>query len=228
MMMECYHSFVILVPTAFSSQLLMTSDAFAASGLELEDDDDVEGNAKKTTQIDDGRPSNLVDQQSLIDSTEYLKKALAFEQGIDYQPEEGVDAYAIARTKVNLQIDREPGLDLTESLGLVIVSGVSQSTYDLGIKPLDTIVGVKSSPSIVQNESDDEVESEDKEKEGSCDCCGGKTGVKDEDEYEEQCTGADLDTIARILQTASRHALESGRTVIELELNRLFKLSYAD
>eukprot|EP00568_Trieres_chinensis_P007896 CAMPEP_0183308854 /NCGR_PEP_ID=MMETSP0160_2-20130417/22659_1 /TAXON_ID=2839 ORGANISM="Odontella Sinensis, Strain Grunow 1884" /NCGR_SAMPLE_ID=MMETSP0160_2 /ASSEMBLY_ACC=CAM_ASM_000250 /LENGTH=124 /DNA_ID=CAMNT_0025472759 /DNA_START=254 /DNA_END=628 /DNA_ORIENTATION=+ len=65
--------------------------------------------------------------------------------------EEEEPVYAIGRLKVKLAINKNPGLDLTEAGGLVLVSALSQETAaQTGIQLLDTIVEVSTTDNIFQ------------------------------------------------------------------------------
>jgi hypothetical protein len=86
---------------------------------------------------------NLVDKGTFVSAVETLKREIAIAKGVDYVKEDDPNfSYAIGRLVVSLPIETMPGLDLTETPELVLVTAVSGNVADAGIQPLDTIVGV--------------------------------------------------------------------------------------
>lgn len=78
-------------------------------------------------------PPNLVDKDAFVAAIETVTQAKDAED----------IRYAIGKLTVILAIDTEPGLELAESTGMVLVSEVSQETADnSGIQLLDTIVEI--------------------------------------------------------------------------------------
>jgi hypothetical protein len=60
--------------------------------------------------------------------------------------------YAMAKLRVSLSIIGNPGLDLTEVAGLVLVTGVESNALAAGIKNRDTIVQVATSDGLFQQD----------------------------------------------------------------------------
>jgi hypothetical protein len=86
---------------------------------------------------------DLVDQGTFVSAIETLQREIATANGVDYVKEEDPKfSYAIGRLVVSLPIETMPGLDLTETPELVLVTAVSGNVAETGIQPLDTIVGV--------------------------------------------------------------------------------------
>lgn len=146
----------------------------------------------------------LVDKETFVQAVEYLKEQFAQQSGVPYQEDplpEGVTpdqiGYAIGRLQVTLPIaPTPPGLDLTDSDGLVLVSFVSDQTYqDTGMERFDTIVSV-----------------------------GVNNG--NEQQQQTSILGASFETTIRTIQAATQIAMENGQTTIDLELNRLMKGYY--
>jgi len=54
--------------------------------------------------------------------------------------------YVIGKIMVNLSIVGQPGLDLAEAPGLVLVSGVSGNALEVGVQKGDTIVNISVTP----------------------------------------------------------------------------------
>mmetsp|Transcript_6484 Transcript_6484/g.9483 ORF Transcript_6484/g.9483 Transcript_6484/m.9483 type:complete len:206 (+) Transcript_6484:69-686(+) len=83
------------------------------------------------------RPT-LVDQKLFESAIATAEKANGqLPADTDSNPDQ---SYAIGRLKIILAIP--PGIDMVETPELVLVNGVTQTAFDAGIKPLDTIVGV--------------------------------------------------------------------------------------
>ena len=157
----------------------------------------------KSTQIRDSSseasqqgdpPKDLVGKGTFLAAVERLNSELGISETKTGAKEEDDEEpmYAIGRLRVNLAIDSAPGLDLAESTGLVLVSGVSGNAAEAGIQIGDTIVGVSAA--------------------------AGK--------YHGNTKALNLEGTASILQASAKLALENGTTEIELELNRLIRLSY--
>jgi hypothetical protein len=86
---------------------------------------------------------DLVDKGTFVSAVETLQREIAKAKGVDYVKEDDPNfSYAIGRLVVSLPIEALPGLDLTETLELVLVTAVSGNVAEAGIQPLDTIVGV--------------------------------------------------------------------------------------
>lgn len=148
-------------------------------------------------------PKNLVDKATFVAATERLLAEVAKASSSNVAtssetsdlatPEEAV--YAIGKLSVSLRIDTQPGLDFTESTGLVLVSGVSEETAEeTGIQPLDTIVQVRAADGT----------------------------------FQESAKALNLEETIAILRAATNHALDNDKTEIELELNRLIQIRYAE
>mmetsp|Transcript_29546 Transcript_29546/g.48754 ORF Transcript_29546/g.48754 Transcript_29546/m.48754 type:complete len:184 (+) Transcript_29546:92-643(+) len=163
---------------SFGAQPLKRNTSCRHSQIFATPDDQPQGN---------GPPPNVVDQRTFIEAVKVL-------QGSEATPEDD-PAYVIGKLRVNLSMQGDPGLDLAEAPGLVLISSVSQQTADdTGIQPFDTIVEV---------------------------CAGGGA-------FQGSTKALNLEETSEILMAASMHAVENGLTEIELELNRLIKIEYAD
>lgn len=103
--------------------------------------------ASSSSEQESERPKNLVEQAVFEASVENLQREIAKANGVEYQKpvlENGLELqYLLGRLEVSIPIQSMyGGLDLTESNGFVLCTGVSQETSDAGLQPLDTIVGV--------------------------------------------------------------------------------------
>ena len=116
---------------------------------------------------------------------------------------------AIGRLFVELPIDTQPELDLTESAGpLVLVTGVwGRTAEETGLQVYDTIVSVS---------------------------VGGETNGEEAPQEASQPTfsaytkGQTLEQTAGVLTAAAQHAIQAGGTRITLEVNRLIQGFYAN
>jgi hypothetical protein len=139
------------------------------------------------------RPPNMVDQALFQDSIKTLRAEAAKANGMDPPPEpEEEPSYAIGKVMINIPIASLPGLGLTESTGLVLVSALAPATAEMGIQPLDTIVGAASGT------------------------------------FKESTKALSLDETAGTLMACAAHAMENGMEDIEIEVNRLIMIRYAD
>jgi hypothetical protein len=113
---------------------------------------------------------------------------------------------AIGRLYVELPIDTQPELDLTESEGpLVLVTGVwGRTAEETGLQVYDTIVSVS---------------------------VGGDNMNEQEQQtpptFSAYTKGQTLDQTAAVLTAAAQHSLQAGGTRITLEVNRLIQGFYA-
>jgi hypothetical protein len=139
--------------------------------------------------------------------------------------------YAIGRIFADLPIDQQPELDLTESIGpLVLVTGVWGQTAEIsGLQIYDTItkVTVKREPSsssfstaatattVVTNIGEELSD-------GSS-----STSTLAEITFAASCKQSTLEETAAILTAAASHAREHNTTKIQLEVNRLIQGYYA-
>ena len=85
----------------------------------------------------------LVDQTLFKSAISTVKQA----SGVPLSAEDSTLSYAIGRVKIMLPI--QPGIDLVETPGLVLINGVTQAAIDAGVQPLDTIVGVSSQDGMI-------------------------------------------------------------------------------
>ena len=85
----------------------------------------------------------------LVDQTLFKSAISTVEQasGMPLSTEDTTLSYAIGRVKITLPI--QPGIDLVETPGLVLVNGVTQAAIDAGVQTLDTIVVVSSQDGII-------------------------------------------------------------------------------
>jgi hypothetical protein len=142
-----------------------------------------------------------VDKALFTAATESLQRH-GIQASVSNAPEPSSDyTTAIGKITMSLNIEGDPGLDLTEVVlddkkaCMVLVSAVTQATQDqTGLQALDTIVRVSTSDAVVDSST----------------------------------VGLTLPETATILMGASKHALENGLTEVQLEINRLIKLYYAD
>lgn len=84
-----------------------------------------------------GPPPDLVEKDVFIAALETLHGNPPGSEGEDDE-----HFYAIGKMRTSLRVDTNPGLDLAESTGLVLVSNSCGPAYDAGIQVGDTITGV--------------------------------------------------------------------------------------
>jgi TolA-binding protein len=194
-----------------------------------------------STQQQQSRP-DLVDQSLFIAAVERIEDeiAMAMEQqqmqdqeqqdqqegtaGPSQPSEEepqGDAVYAIGRIFVDLPVDRQPELDLTESIGpLVLVTGVWGRTAEVsGLQPFDTItrVTVGSSAAELTGSGEDRTD-------GTIRTADSLTPSTT---FAASCKQRTLEETAAVLTAAAQHAVSQGRTDIQLEVNRLILGYYA-
>lgn len=75
-----------------------------------------------------------------LSAVNILEKEISRQTGLAVPP--SAPDYVIGKLKVSLSIEGNPGLDLTESGGLVLVTTVEGNAVEAGIKTKDTIVQV--------------------------------------------------------------------------------------
>uniref|UniRef100_A0A6S8SC59 Uncharacterized protein n=1 Tax=Chaetoceros debilis TaxID=122233 RepID=A0A6S8SC59_9STRA len=85
----------------------------------------------------------------LVDQTLFKSAISTVEQasGMPLSTEDRTLSYAIGRVKITLPT--QPGIDLVETPGLVLVNGVTQAAIDAGVQTLDTLVRVSSQDGII-------------------------------------------------------------------------------
>jgi hypothetical protein len=118
--------------------------------------------------------------------------------------------YAMGRLFVQLPIDKQPELDLTESIGpLVLVTDIYGATAETtGIQIYDTIVKVTvDTPTTPTDPS--------------------STTTTTTTTFSAITKYMSLEQTAAVLTAAAQHAIENGQTEITLELNRLINGYYA-
>ncbi|KAG7369410.1 hypothetical protein IV203_032153 [Nitzschia inconspicua] len=129
--------------------------------------------------------------------------------------------YAIGRIFVDLPVDQQPELDLTESVGpMVLVTGVWGKTAEIsGLQPFDTItqVTVGSSAAALTNSGE--------QPDGTIRTA--TSTIQAETTFAASCKQSTLEETAAILTAAAQHALQNGKTMIQLEVNRLIQGYYA-
>jgi hypothetical protein len=136
-----------------------------------------------------------VDQGLFQEAIKTLRTEAAKANGVELPPDpEEEPSYAIGKVIITIPIASLPGLGLTESTGLVLVSALAPATAEMGMQPLDTIVGAAAA----------------------------------NDTFKQSTKALSLDETAGILMAAAAHAMENGLEDIELELNRLIMIRYAD
>lgn len=141
---------------------------------------------------------NLVSQELFVKAIDTLMEAAGQEAPSKQQTDETKkQGYAIGKLVVELPIIGDPGLDLAEADGLVLVTGVGQTASDAGIRTLDTITGVRLVIINSQKES---------------------TTLVDE-----ACLEQPLSQVGPLIAKAAGLAVENELTTIELELNRLIR-----
>jgi hypothetical protein len=124
--------------------------------------------------------------------------------------------YAIGRIFVDLPVDTQPELDLTESVGpMVLVTGVWGRTADIsGLQTFDTITKVtvgSTAAELTSSGQDNEV----------------AQSTTSATTFAASCKQTSLEETAAILTAAAQHALQNGKTEIQLEINRLIQGYYA-
>lgn len=183
-----------------------------------------------------GRP-DLVDQTVFIAAVQRVEAEIAM--AMAQQEQEGGDSsgaaapeqqqqqsknddnrvYAIGRIFVDLPVDTQPELDLTESIGpMVLVTGVWGRTADIsGLQALDTITQVTVGSSAA-----------------ALTATGGSQGIADPQKlvskdvtFAASCKQSTLEATAAVLTAAAQHALQNGKTTVQLEVNRLIQGYYA-
>jgi hypothetical protein len=127
---------------------------------------------------------------------------------------------AIGRLHVELPVDTQPELDLTESAGpLVLVTGVwGRTAEETGLQVYDTIVSVSvGGEGVEQNQNGDNGQQQQQQQQWSS-----------QPTFSAYTKGQTLDQTAAVLTAAAQHALQSGGTRITLEVNRLIQGFYAN
>ncbi len=190
-----------------------------------------------------GQRPDLVDQAAFVAAIECVEAQIAQleQQQQQRQEEEDPDGedrydgsetrltsapdetvYAMGRLFVQLPVDRQPELDLTESVGpLVLVTAVyGETAAQTGLQVYDTIVGVTVDTPATGNSG------------------GGGDGVATTPfatttttttttTFRASTRQMTLEQTAAVLTAAARHALENGQREVTLELNRLIRGYYA-
>jgi hypothetical protein len=110
-----------------------------------------QGFALKSTSDDNaGLPKTLIDKVSYETAIDTLKTSWQL-AATDDNTITADYTTALGKLIVELNIEGEPGIDLTEAAGIVLVSGVTQETKDnTGIQMFDTIVSVSTSDKVFQ------------------------------------------------------------------------------
>jgi hypothetical protein len=145
-------------------------------------------------------------QELFVTAVKVLEAEIARQTGTLLPVRNSPDNYAMAKLTVSLSIVGNPGLDLTEAAGLVLVTTVEGNAVVAGIKPRDTIIRV-SVPAAVT----------------STDQLPPPPLL-----FVQDCAASSLDDLSIVLQTAVQHALQAGTGVIDLVLNRLLPIAYVD
>ena len=168
---------------------------------------------------------DLVDQSTFVAAVDRVEAEIqvALEQQAQ---QEGTEAppplppkddvrYAIGRLFVDLPIDTQPELDLTESTGpMVLVTGVWGRTAEVsGLQMYDTITAVtvgSTAADLTQPQSDTEA----------------AQSTNAQTTFAASCKQSSLEETAAVLTAAAQHALQNGKTEIQLEVNRLIQGYY--
>jgi hypothetical protein len=150
-----------------------------------------------------------IGQELFVTAVKVLEAEIARQTGQIAVPPEKSPDYAMAKLKVSLSIVGNPGLDLTEAAGLVLVTSVEGNAIIAGIKPRDTIVQVSVAAAAAAT-----------------------AATTDRPAppllFVQDCAASSLDELSMVLQTAVQHALQAGTGVIDLVLNRLLPIAYVD
>jgi hypothetical protein len=145
----------------------------------------------------------------------------------DDNDDNGNVVYAIGRLFVDLPVDQQPELDLTESTGpTVLVTGVWGKTAEIsGLQPFDTItrVTVGSSAAALSSGSSGEQAVDGSITTTATSSITAETTTT----FAASCLQSTLEETAAILTAAAQHALQNGKTTIQLEVNRLIEGYYA-
>jgi hypothetical protein len=149
-------------------------------------------------------------QELFVTAIKVLEAEIARQTGTILPVRNLPDNYAMAKLTVSLSIVGNPGLDLTEAAGLVLVTTVEGNAVAAGIQPRDTIIQV-SVPAATTTTT--------------------TTTTDDRPApvlFVQDCAASSLDDLSIVLQTAVQHALQAGTGVIDLVLNRLLPIAYID
>ena len=156
-------------------------------------------------------PPNLVNKDLFVKAIDTLMEAAG--QEAPSQTADNKDkGYAIGKLTIELPIIGDPGLDMAEADGLVLVTGVGQGAADAGVRTLDTVTAVRLYNST--NSSSEQLESAD-----SSDTT--RVVLLDQD-----CPERPLAEIGPLIVKAAGLAVENGLTTIQLDLNRLIRGYY--
>jgi hypothetical protein len=179
---------------------------------------------------------DLVDQTLFVNAVERIEDEISMaiaeqeggQEGGQYvelqqqqqQQQQQDTAYAIGRIFVDLPVDTQPELDLTESTGpLVLVTGVWGRTAEIsGLQMFDTITKVTVGSSAAELSGSGEYQ------DGTIKTAESQTSATT---FVASCKQRTLEETAAVLTAAAQHALQQGKTEIQLEINRLIQGYYA-
>jgi hypothetical protein len=154
-------------------------------------------------------------QELFVTAVKVLEAEIARQTGMILPTRNSPDNYAMAKLTVSLSIVGNPGLDLTEAAGLVLVTTVEGNAIIAGIKPRDTIIQV-SVPAAATDATATTTMTDD------------RPAPPPPVLFVQDCAASSLDDLSVVLQTAVQHALQAGTGVIDLVLNRLLPIAYVD